>query len=86
MSGGHAVRTNNPNIYKVNADGSNNIPIATSSADDNYPVFSPGGGKIVFSSDRDEELYIKNADGSGKALQLTHNRIREVEPDWQPVR
>ena len=85
MSGGHAVRTNNPNIYEVNADGSNNIPIATSSADDNYPVFSPGGGKIVFSSDRDEELYIKDADGSGKALQLTHNRIRDVEPDWQPV-
>jgi len=80
--------SHNPNIYKVNADGSNNIPIVTSSADDSYPVFSPGGGKIVFSSDRDgdEELYIKDADGSGKALQVTHNQSRDVEPDWRPVR
>jgi Tol biopolymer transport system component len=81
-------RSRNPDIYKVNADGSNNAPIATSSADDSYPVFSPSGGKIVFSSDRDgdEELYIKNADGSGKAQQITHNRTRDVEPDWQPLR
>jgi Tol biopolymer transport system component len=33
----------NPNIYKVDADGSNNTPIATSSHDDSYAVFSPGG-------------------------------------------
>jgi len=81
-------RSRNPNIYKVNADGSNNIPIVTSPDDESYPVFSPGGRKIAFSSDRDgdEELYIKNADGSGTALQVTHNRSRDVEPDWQPVR
>jgi Tol biopolymer transport system component len=80
--------SHNPNIYKVNADGSNNIPIVTSSADDSYPVFSPRGGKIVFSSNRDgdEELYIENADGSGKALQVTHNHSRDAQPDWQPVR
>jgi Tol biopolymer transport system component len=76
----------NPNIYKVNADGSNNTPIATSSHDDSYPIFSPGGGKIAFTSDGDEDLYIKNADGSGKTLQVTHNQSRDVEPDWQPVR
>ena len=54
----------------------NNTPLVTSSADDSYPVFSPGGGKIVFSSDRDgdEELYIKNADGSGDPQQITFNR------------
>jgi Tol biopolymer transport system component len=56
-----------PNIYKVNPDGSDNVPLVTGTSDDSYPVFSPGGGKIVFSSDRDEELYIKNADGSGNA-------------------
>jgi Tol biopolymer transport system component len=80
--------SHNPNIYRVNPDGSNNIPIVTSSADDSYPVFSPSGGKIVFSSDRDgdEDLYIKNADGSGTVQQITHNRSRDVEPDWQPVR
>jgi len=80
--------THDANIYKVNPDGSNNVPLVTSTSDDSYPVFSPGGGKIVFSSDRDgdKELYIKNADGSGNAEQITHNRSRDLEPDWQPVR
>jgi len=86
--GSAGTHTHDPNIYKVNPDGSNNVPLVTSTSDDSYPVFSPGGGKIVFSSDRDgdEELYVKNADGSGNAQQITHNRSRDVEPDWQPVR
>jgi TolB protein len=81
------AQTYNPNIYKVDADGSDNTPFVASRYGDSYPVFSPGGGKIVLSSDRDgdEELYIKNADGSGEPQQLTYNRTRDVEPDWQPV-
>jgi Tol biopolymer transport system component len=86
----------NPNIYTVDLNGMND-PIVTNGADDSYPVFSPDGGKIVFSSDRttgpkvhnptgDEELFIKNADGSGDPRQITFNRKRDVEPDWQPIR
>ena len=85
----------NPDIYKVDLNR-NNTPIVTGSADDSYPVFSPGGGKIAFSSDRttgrgvnnptgDEELFVKNADGSGDPQQITFNRKRDVEPDWQPI-
>jgi Tol biopolymer transport system component len=85
----------NPNIYKVGLNG-DNTPLVASRADDSYPVFSPGGGKVAFSSDRttgpgvrnptgDEELFIKNADGSGDPQQITFNRARDVEPDWQPV-
>ena len=83
---GGTTHSYNPNIYKVDLNG-NNIPIVTNFANDSYPVFSPGGRKIVYSSDRDgdEELYIKNADGSGKPQQITFNRKRDVEPDWQPV-
>ena len=82
------THTHDPNIYKVDPDGSNNVPLVTSDADDSYPVFAPGGGKIVFSSDRDgdEELYIKKADGSGKVQQITHNHSRDVEPDWRPIK
>jgi Tol biopolymer transport system component len=86
--GSAGTRTHDPNIYKVNPDGSNNVPLVTSTSDDSYPVFSPGGRKIVFTSDRDgdKDLYVKNADGSGNAQQITHNRSRDMEPDWQPVR
>ena len=89
------THTHNPNIYKVDLNG-NNSPIVTGSADDSYPVFSPGGGKIVFSSDRtrgpgvdnptgDEELFIKDADGSGDPRQITFNRKSDIQPDWQPI-
>jgi len=89
------THTRNPNIYIVDLNG-DDTPLVTNSADDSYPVFSPGGGKIAFSSDRtagpgvnnptgDEELFIKNADGSGDPQQITFNRKRDVEPDWQPI-
>jgi Tol biopolymer transport system component len=94
MSG--TTHTHNPNIYKVDLKG-DNTPIVTGSADDSYPVVSPSGRKIAFSSDRttgpgvhnptgDEELFVKNADGSGDPQQITFNRKRDVEPDWQPIR
>ena len=91
----------------MNADGSNqheipntfhsNYEVGRYGSYGGNPVFSPGGGKIVFSSDRttgpgvdnptgDEELFIKNADGSGDPQQITFNRKRDVEPDWQPIR
>ena len=83
-------------IYKVGANGSNNVPLVNGHFDDSYPVFSPGGGKIAFSSARktgpgvdnptgDEEIFVANADGSGDPLQITFNQKRDVEPDWQPV-
>ena len=52
-----------------------------------YPAFSPGGGKIVFSSNRDGDydLYIINADRTGDPRPLTGNSARDVLPDWQPV-
>jgi Tol biopolymer transport system component len=88
-------QTYNPDIYKVDLNG-DNTPVVTGTADDSYPVFSPGGGKIVFSSNRttgpgvnnptgDEELFIINADGSGDPKQITFNQARDVEPDWQPI-
>ena len=51
------------------------------------PSFRREGARSSFASDRDgdEELYIKNADGSGDSQQITFNRKRDVEPDWQPI-
>jgi Tol biopolymer transport system component len=70
----------------VNADGSDNKRLTTNPATDTYPAFSPGGGKIVFSSNRDGDydLYIMNANGTD-VEQLTNNPAREILPDWQPA-
>jgi Tol biopolymer transport system component len=85
-----------PDIYIVDLNG-NNTPLVTNGADDSYPVFSPSGGKVAFSSDRttgpgvnnpgaDDELFIKNADGSGDPKQITFNGKMDIQPDWQPIR
>jgi Tol biopolymer transport system component len=76
-------------IYVADADGSDEIALPTQEgAYDSDPAFSPGGGKVVFSSDRDGDydLYVTNADGSGEAQRLTNNPGDERSPDWQPVR
>ncbi len=82
----------NPEIYKVNADGTGNTRLTNDPADDSYPAFSPTGSKIVFSSNRpapsdgstDYELYIMDADGNN-VRQLTDNSALDILPDWQPI-
>ena len=76
-------------IYVANADGSDEVPLSTGEgAYDSDPVFSPGGGKVIFASarDGDYDLYITNADGSDEPQQLTNYPGDERSPDWQPIR
>ncbi len=76
-------------IHAANADGTaeNQLTTNEAAAYDSEPVYSPGGGKIVFSSDRDGDydLYIMNADGSGEPRQLTNSPGDDRSPDWQQV-
>ena len=52
----------------MNADGSNQIRLTNNSFDDASPSWSPDGGQLVFSSQRDgdyaSQIYTMNADGS----------------------
>jgi len=48
----------------------------------------PGtNGKIVYPSDRDGDydLYIRNADGTGKPQRLTNAPGEDTSPSWQPI-
>jgi Tol biopolymer transport system component len=69
------------------ADGTGEEPLTTNGAYDSDPAFSPGGGKIVFSSDRDGDydLYVMDADGTD-IRQLTNHPGADSAPDWRPVR
>jgi Tol biopolymer transport system component len=74
-------------IYTAEADGTDENPLHTEEgAYDSEPAFSPGGGKIVFASDRDGDydLYLMDADGTD-VRQLTNYPGDERSPDWQPV-
>ena len=59
-----------PEIFVMNADGTNLKKLTDNTAVDAAPSWSPDGGKIVFTSDRSGsfELYRMNADGSQQQI------------------
>jgi Tol biopolymer transport system component len=74
-----------PEIYVMNADGSNQTRITTNSASDRQPSWSPDGTKIAFVTNRDgnDEIYVMNADGSNQT-RLTNNTAFDSDPAWSP--
>ena len=54
--------------------------------DDSYPVWSPDGQRVVFSSQRDGEwnLFGKAADGTGEPERLATSQTRQMASDWSP--
>lgn len=74
-------------IWVMEEDGSNPTQLTTGDYRDLYPVWTPDGKRIVYSSDQalNEEglpnfdLWIMNADGSGKT-QLTVNGSYDTRP------
>ncbi len=80
-----ANTASNLDVFARHPDGSAEIPLAVSSALDQWPVWSPDGSKLAFVSTRDgnEELYLVNADGSG-LRRLTNHPAYDREPAWSP--
>jgi Tol biopolymer transport system component len=78
-------RDGNPEVYIMNADGTNQRRLTFNSSFDGEPAFSPSGEKIAFSSDRDgsSEIYIMNADGSLQT-NLTNNPAFDSHPTFSP--
>ena len=78
-------RDGNPELYVMNADGSNQTRLTYDPAEDAGPTWSPDGSKIAFMASRDgnPELYVMDADGSNQT-RLTHSAGHEIMPDWSP--
>jgi Tol biopolymer transport system component len=81
-------------IYTINPDGSGLTPLTSSAGWNVSPAWSPDGGKIAFSSSRDDpnpggcnpcnfEIYVMNADGSGQT-RLTTDASNDRNPQWSP--
>ena len=83
---GKICYTNGGDIWKMDADGSNRVSVIDAGTNDIQPVWSPGGGKIAFKSDRDvapgRGLYSVNADGTG--LTLLTSGDGNADPAWSP--
>jgi TolB protein len=81
----------NGEIWVANASGKRRVQLTRTKnrVHDFSPVWSPDGRRIAFlrgdlANDRSWEIYVMNADGSG-ARRLTHDRVAEGSPAWQPV-
>jgi TolB protein len=74
-----------PEIFLMNADGSNQAPLTDNSLADAEPQFSPDGERIVFvrNDGSDTEIFIMNSDGSGQTP-LTDNSFIDEAPSFSP--
>ena len=82
-----SYRKGNWDIFMMRADGSAGVNLTkTPDADDMYPHASPDGKKICFvvdegiARDRKRNVYLMNADGTGRTLVAKNAR----QPCWSP--
>lgn len=78
----------NSEVFVADADGSHEINLSQSAAFDGWPVWSPDGKTIAFSSNRAGpanvgQIYIVNPDGS-ELRQLTAGPGSFAQPSWSP--
>jgi Tol biopolymer transport system component len=71
-------------IYVVDADGSNFMPLTNPPGLNGQPAWSPDGQTIAFVSHRDgnDEIYVMNADGSGQTRLTDRPDSADIFPRW----
>ena len=77
-----STRDGNPEIYLMDAEGTNQIRLTNHPTWDIQPSWSPDGGRIAFVSDRNGGNYqIYVMDSNGKNVR----RLTDGEYDWRPA-
>jgi len=84
-----STRDENPEIYTMNADGSEQTRLTHNTAQEAHPVWSPDGSKIAFISNRAGEnefdVYVMGSNGSEQTRLTRHrSRVQQSEPAWSP--
>ena len=80
-------RDGDPEIYSMNADGSNPVRLTRAPGRDAHPFYSRDGRRILFQSPRangkDTNIYVMNSDGSN-VIQLTNLKGFAGVPEYSP--
>jgi uncharacterized repeat protein (TIGR01451 family) len=81
-----SYRNGNYDIFVMNADGSAQTPLTSSTDWEHDPAFSPDGSKIAYTTgpttDRDD-IWVMNADGTGQT-DLTPGGGEDEHATWSP--
>ena len=75
----------NSEIMVMNADGSDAQNLTRDAFFDGWPVWSPDGLRIAFSSNRSDpyQIYVMNADGTNP-VRVIESPYTDVRPQWLP--
>ena len=78
-------RDDNPEIYLMDADGSNIVRLTRTGAAEYDISWSPDGRRLLFVSERhgNPEIYIQDPDDA-EPTRLTSNNARDIQPVWSP--
>jgi TolB protein len=79
-------RDGNPEIYVMNADGSNLRRLTNHAAEDSSPTWSPSGSQIAFTSGRTgkPQIYVMNATDGSSVRRITVSESEADRPTWSP--
>ncbi len=78
-------RDGNNEIYKMNADATEQVNLTNSPANDSWPRWSPDGTRIIFQSNVSGNFEIWSMDPfGGNRVNLTNNPAVDSAPDWSP--
>lgn len=80
-----SMRTGTANLFLVDEDGKNAVPLTDDKFTNAYPAWSPDGSKIAFCSDRGgtQQIYTMDADGKNVKALTAGNQPSRV-PAWSP--
>ena len=80
-----STRDGNPEIYRMNPDGSGQTRLTNDPGHDDDATFYADGGDVVFASGRDGDMEIRRMDISGgPSVALTNNSDTDVHPAISP--
>ena len=79
---------NNPEVYLMDADGSNQVRVTFTQQFESRPSLSPDKTKIAFATNNDghDEIYVMDLDGSNqlRVSYVNNNCYGDSDPEWSP--